>query len=110
MSGSPTPEPHLLLKLVTGRTFLIARMLLFAATLAFLALNRNVWAAAFLLGSLFVGTWWPFRGRHEDIESPAALFWLKLGDKLLVNLLFLALFLRLFWTEGRDAPVVLCTG
>ncbi|HEX2612956.1 MAG TPA: CDP-diacylglycerol--glycerol-3-phosphate 3-phosphatidyltransferase [Fibrobacteria bacterium] len=110
MSGSPAPEPHLLLRLVTGRAFLIARMLLFAATLAFLALNRNVWATAFLLASLFVGTWWPFRERHEDIENPAALFWLKLGDKLLVNLLFLALFLRLFWTDGRDAPVVLCTG
>jgi CDP-diacylglycerol--glycerol-3-phosphate 3-phosphatidyltransferase len=109
MTGS-TPEPHLLLKLVTGRTFLIARMLLFAATLAFLALNQNLWATVFLLASLFVGTWWPFRGYHEDIESPAALFWLKLGDKLLVNLLFLALFLRLFWTDGRDAPVVLCTG
>lgn len=110
MTGPTVPEPNRLLKIVTGRLFLITRMLLFAATLACLALNHNVWATTFLLGSLFVGTWWPFRGRHEDIESPAALFWLKLGDKLLVNLLFLALFLRLFWTDGRDAPMVLCTG
>lgn len=110
MTGPSASEPHLLLKLVTGRAFLITRMLLFAATLVFLALNRNVWATVFLLASLFVGTWWPFRGHHEDIEKPAALFWLKLGDKLLVNLLFLAIFLRLLWTPDREAPVILTTG
>jgi CDP-diacylglycerol--glycerol-3-phosphate 3-phosphatidyltransferase len=97
-------------RLIAGRAFLIARMLLFMATLACLYLNRNVWASAFLLGSLFVGMWGPFKVSHEEIEQPAALFWLKLGDKLLVNLLFLALFLRLFWTPDRDAPVVLWTG
>jgi CDP-diacylglycerol--glycerol-3-phosphate 3-phosphatidyltransferase len=85
-------------------------MLLFVATLACMALDYNVWATMFLLGSVFVGTWGPFRDRHEDIERPAALFWLKVGDKLLVNVLFLALFLRLFWTPGRDAPIVLSTG
>src|SRR5690606_21398830 len=68
------------------------------------------WATAFLLGSLFTGPWGPFKRRHEDMENPATLFWLKLGDKLLVNLLFLALFLRLLWTPGREAPVILCTG
>jgi CDP-diacylglycerol--glycerol-3-phosphate 3-phosphatidyltransferase len=103
-------EPSLLPRLIAGRAFLIARMLLFLATLIGLYLDRNVWATAFLLGSLFVGTWGPFRLRHEDIEKPAALFWLKLGDKLLVNLLFLALFLRLFWDPEREAPVVLWAG
>lgn len=110
MPPIPPSETDLLPRLLAGRAFLVARMLLFVATLAGLSLNRNVWATAFLLGSLFVGTWGPFRVRHEDIERPAALFWLKLGDKLLVNLLFLALFLRLFWTPDRDAPVILCTG
>ncbi len=107
---APVPEPRLLLNLVTGRAFLVTRILLFAATLGLLALNRNLLATAFLLASLFVGTWWPFGGRHEEIESPAALFWLKLGDKLLVNLLFLAMFLRLFWTPDRETPVILTTG
>lgn len=102
--------PKFAMQLIAGRTFLIARMLLFVATLVCLYLNRNLWGTAFLLGSLFVGVWGPFKVRHEDIESPAALFWLKLGDKLLVNLLFLALFLRLFWTPDRDAPVTLWTG
>ncbi len=97
-------------QLIAGRAFLITRMLLFLATLAGLALNHNFWATAFLLGSLFTGPWGPFKRRHEDLENPATLFWLKLGDKLLVNLLFLALFLRLLWTPGREAPVVLCTG
>lgn len=97
-------------QLIAGRAFLITRMFLFLATLAGLALNHNVWATAFLLGSLFTGPWGPFKRRHEDMENPATLFWLKLGDKLLVNLLFLALFLRLLWTPGREAPVILCTG
>lgn len=105
-----SPEPPLTPRLIAGRAFLLARMLLFLATLVGLYLNENVWATAFLLGSLFVGVWGPFKLRHEDIERPAALFWLKLGDKLLVNLLFLAIFLRLFWTPDRDAPIVLSTG
>lgn len=96
-------------QLIAGRALLITRMLLFVATLACLALNQNVWATVFLLGSLVTGPWGPFR-RHEAMENPATLFWLKLGDKLLVNLLFLALFLRLLWTPGREAPVILCTG
>jgi CDP-diacylglycerol--glycerol-3-phosphate 3-phosphatidyltransferase len=108
--GIPSPESKLSPQLIAGRAFLIARMLLFLATLAGLYLNKNVWATAFLLGSLFVGVWGPFKLQHEDIERPAALFWLKLGDKLLVNLLFFALFLRLFWMPGRDAPVILWTG
>jgi CDP-diacylglycerol--glycerol-3-phosphate 3-phosphatidyltransferase len=103
-------EPNLLLRLIAGRAFLITRMLLFLATLIGWYLDRNVWATAFLLGSLFVGTWGPFKLPHEDIERPAALFWLKLGDKLLVNLLFLALFLRLFWTPDREAPMILWAG
>ncbi len=98
------------MRLIAGRAFLIVRMLLFTATLACLYLNRNVWASAFLLGSLFVGVWGPLKVDHEDIEQPAALFWMKLGDKLLVNLLFLALFLRLFWAPGRDAPIILWAG
>jgi CDP-diacylglycerol--glycerol-3-phosphate 3-phosphatidyltransferase len=107
--GQP-PAPNLATRLIAGRAFLIARMLLFLATLIGLYLDRNVWATAFLLGSLFVGVWGPLKVEHEEIESPAALFWLKLGDKLLVNLLFLALFLRLFWDPNRDVPVILCTG
>lgn len=109
MHSAPPPD-DVKPQLIAGRAFIITRMLLFLATLAGLALNQNVWATVFLLGSLFVGIWGPFKRRHEEIESPAALFWLKLGDKLLVNLLFLALFLRLWWTPDRDAPVVLCTG
>lgn len=97
-------------QLIAGRAFLITRMCLFLANLAGLALNQNLWATAFLLGSLFMGPWGLFKRRHEDIENTATLFWLKLGDKLLVNLLFLALFLRLLWTPGREAPVILCTG
>jgi CDP-diacylglycerol--glycerol-3-phosphate 3-phosphatidyltransferase len=110
MPPLPSPEDKLTPRLIAGRAFLLARMLFFLATLTGWYLNQNVWATAFLLGSLFVGVWGPFKLRHEDIERPAALFWLKLGDKVLVNLLFLALFLRLFWTPGRDAPVILCTG
>lgn len=102
-------DPRLFLRLIAGRAFLFARMTLFLATLVGLYLNQNVWATVFLLASLFVGTVGPLKIR-EDLESPAALFWMKLGDKLLVNLLFLALFLRLFWTDGRDFPAILCTG
>jgi len=105
-----SPGPDVKPQLIAGRAFILARMFLFLATLTGLYLNHNMWATIFLLGSLFVGVWGPFKRRHEDIETPSALFWLKLGDKLLVNLLFLALFLRLYWMPGRDAPVVLLAG
>jgi CDP-diacylglycerol--glycerol-3-phosphate 3-phosphatidyltransferase len=110
MPATPLPGPNTTRQLIAERAFIITRMILFMATMMGLYLNHNFWATLFLLSSLFVGFWGPFKRRHEEIETPATLFWLKLGDKLLVNLLFLALFLRLFWMPGRDAPVVLLTG
>jgi len=108
----PTPvlESSLASRLIAGRTFVILRLLLFLATLASLFLDRNYWATAFLLGSLLMGMYGSFKIRHDDIERPFAMFWLKLGDKLLVNLLFLVLFLRLLWDPAEPFPTVLCTG
>lgn len=107
---APRPDSNLAARLIAGRAFVVFRLLLFAATLGCLFLNRNILATGFLLGSLFMGLWGSFRIRHDDIERPFALFWLKLGDKLLVNVLFLVLLLRLAWAPGRDLPVVLSTG
>jgi CDP-diacylglycerol--glycerol-3-phosphate 3-phosphatidyltransferase len=107
---TPVPETSLASRLIAGRTFVIVRLLMFLATLVSLFLDRNYWATAFLLGSLFMGVYGSFKIRHDDIERPFALFWLKLGDKLLVNMLFLVLFLRLLWDPTEAFPTVLCTG
>jgi CDP-diacylglycerol--glycerol-3-phosphate 3-phosphatidyltransferase len=110
MPPIPASESSLASRLIAGRAFVILRLLLFLATLASLFLDRNYWATVFLLGSLFMGVWASFKIRHDDIERPFALFWLKLGDKLLVNTLFLVLFLRLLWDPTEPFPTILCTG
>ncbi len=105
-----TPEPNLAARLIAGRAFVFLRLILFAATIAGLLLNRNYLATSFLLASLLTGLIASLSVRHDDIERPFALFWLKLGDKLLVNLLFLVLLLRMIWVLDREFPVVLGTG
>ncbi len=93
-----------------GRVFVATRLALFLGALGWLFLNRNFPATIFLLGSLLMGTWASFKIRHDDIERPFALFWFELGDKLLVNSIFLVLFLRLLWTKLEPFPTVLCAG
>src|ERR1043165_3529625 len=105
-----TPEKSLAARLIAGRAFLIIRLVLFLATLVSLFMDHNYTATVFLLGSLFMGMYGSFQIRHDDIEKPFALFWLKLGDKLLVNALFVALALRLSWAPHRELPVILYAG
>jgi CDP-diacylglycerol--glycerol-3-phosphate 3-phosphatidyltransferase len=110
MPSPQSPEKSLAARLIAGRAFLITRLILFLATLVSLFLDHNYTATVFLLGSLFMGMWGSFKIRHDDIEKPFALFWLKLGDKLLVNALFIALALRLSWAPNRELPVILYAG
>ena len=93
-----------------GRVFVGIRLTLFLGAFAGLFLGRNQTATALLLASLFMGAWAALQIRHDDIERPFALFWFKLGDKLLVNLIFLVLFLRLLWKPLEAFPTLLCVG
>lgn len=103
---SPTLEP----KRIAGRIGVIFKMGTFAATLVCLFLDRNLWATGLLLLSLFMGFYASFKLSHEDIERPLTLFWLELGEKLLGNLIFLVLFLRLLWDPNEPFPTMLCAG
>ncbi len=57
-----------------------------------------------------MGFYASFKLSHEDIERPLTLFWLELGEKLLGNLIFLVLFLRLAWDPNEPFPTMLCAG
>jgi CDP-diacylglycerol--glycerol-3-phosphate 3-phosphatidyltransferase len=93
-----------------GRLWVAAKIGTFAATLVCLFLHRPLPATLFLSASLAMGFWASFRLQHEDIERPLALFWLELGEKLLGNLIFLALFLNLLWAPDEPFPTMLCAG
>ncbi len=105
----PAPYDPLEPQRIVGRVFVITRLALFLGALVWLFLDHKLWATLFLLASLFMGAWASFKIRHDDIERPFALFWLNLGDKSLVNLIFLVLFLRLWWAPDAF-PTLLCTG
>ncbi len=93
-----------------GRIWVLTKMGAFVATLACLFLNRNLSATLFLSLSLCMGFYASFKLSHEDIERPLTLFWLELGEKLLGNLIFLVLFLRLAWDPNELFPTMLCAG
>jgi CDP-diacylglycerol--glycerol-3-phosphate 3-phosphatidyltransferase len=93
-----------------GRVWVITKMGTFVATLICLFLDRAMWATLFLSASLIMGFWASFKLQHEDIERPIALFWFELGEKLLGNLIFLVLFLRLLWDPNEEFPTMLCAG
>jgi CDP-diacylglycerol--glycerol-3-phosphate 3-phosphatidyltransferase len=93
-----------------GRIWVIIKLGTFVAALICLFLDRNLWATVFLTASLIMGFYASFKLSHEDIERPLALFWLELGEKLLGNLIFLVLFLRLLWDRAEPFPSMLCAG
>lgn len=95
---------------IVGRVFVITRLALFLGTLIWLFLDHKLLATVFLLASLIMGAWATFKIRLDDIERPFAMFWLKLGDKLLLNVIFLVLFLRLWMEPLESFPTLLCTG
>ncbi len=97
-------------KRIEGRVWVLIKMGTFVATLICLFLERPLWATLFLSASLLMGFWASFKLEHEDIERPIALFWLELGEKLLGNLIFLVLFLRLLWDPNEEFPTMLCGG
>ncbi|MDB5102755.1 MAG: CDP-alcohol phosphatidyltransferase [Fibrobacteres bacterium] len=97
-------------KRIAGRVWVLTKLGTFIAALACLFLERPLWATVFLSASLLMGFWASFKLQHEDIERPIALFWLELGEKLLGNLIFLVLFLRLLWDPNEDFPTMLCAG
>ena len=107
-SGSPAAslEP----KRIAGRVWVLTKLGTFIAALVCLFLERPLWATVFLSASVLMGFWASFKLQHEDIERPIALFWLELGEKLLGNLIFLVLFLRLLWDPNEEFPTMLCGG
>ncbi len=95
---------------IAGRIGVGIRIVTFVGTLVALLLDHNL-SATILLGISFVmGLYTSFQLRHQDIERPLARFWLGLGEKTLVNLIFLTLFLRLLWTPSEPFPTMLATG
>ncbi len=106
LDASETLEPQR----KAGRIWVLTKMGAFVATLACLFLNRNLSATLFLSLSLCMGFYASFKLSHEDIERPLTLFWLELGEKLLGNLIFLVLFLRLAWDPNEPFPTMLCAG
>jgi CDP-diacylglycerol--glycerol-3-phosphate 3-phosphatidyltransferase len=97
-------------KRMAGRVWVLTKMGTFAGALICLFLERPLWATVFLSASLLMGFWASFKLQHEDIERPLALFWLELGEKLLGNVIFLVLFLRLLWDPNEPFPTMLCAG
>lgn len=95
---------------IAGRVWVLTKIATFLAALVCLFLDRNLWATVFLSASVLMGFWASFKLSHEDIERPLALFWLELGEKLLGNLIFLVLFLRLLWNPYEPFPTMLCAG
>lgn len=95
---------------VAGRIWVSLKIITFAGALVSLFLDHNLTATLFLLGSLFLGAWASFKIRHDDIERPWALFWLEFSEKLIGNLIFLVLFLRLLWQPSQPFPTVLLAG
>ena len=105
-AASESLEP----KRIEGRVWVLIKMGTFVATLVALFLDRPLIATIFLSASLIMGFWASFKLEHEDIERPTTLFWLELGEKLLGNLIFLVLFLRLLWDPNEPFPTMLCAG
>ncbi len=95
---------------IAGRFWVITKMATFVATLVCLFLDHNLWATIFLSASSFMGFYASFKIRHDDIERPLTLFWLELGEKLLANIIFLVLFLRLVWDPHESFPLMLLVG
>ena len=110
MTSAPLQNDPLEPRRIVGRVFVITRFALFLGAITWLFLDYKLSAIVFLLTSLFMGAWASFKIGHDDIERPFALFWLKLGDKLLVNVIFLVLFLRVLWEPLAPFPTLLCTG
>ena len=106
----PPAQANLEPQRMAGRAWMLAKLGTFAATLVCLFLDRPLPATLFLLVSLGLGFWASFKLRMEDIERPLALFWLELGEKLLGNLIFLALFLNFLWDPNEPFPTMLCAG
>src|SRR6266850_1264233 len=109
-TAAPAPTESLEPKRIAGRVWVLTKLGTFVATLVCLFLDRPLWATIFLSASLIMGFWASFKLEHEDIERPIALFWLELGEKLLGNLIFLVLFLRLLWDPNESFPTMLCAG
>lgn len=108
--AQPDPQAGLEPLRKAGRVWMIAKLGTFAATLVCLFLDRPLPATLFLCISLALGFWASFKLQLEDIERPLALFWLELGEKLLGNLIFLAIFLNLLWDPNEPFPAMLCGG
>lgn len=113
-AGTATADPaapeSLEPKRIAGRVWVLTKLATFILTLLCLFLERPLWATFFLSASLIMGFWASFKLQHEDIERPLTLFWLELGEKLLGNLIFLVLFLRLLWDPNEPFPTMLCAG
>jgi len=109
-TGTDAEQARLEPKRMAGRAWFLTKMGTFAATLVCLFLHRPLPAALFLSASLAMGFWASFKLQLEDIERPLALFWLELGEKLLGNLIFLAIFLNLLWDPNEPFPTMLCAG
>ncbi|MDQ3003331.1 MAG: CDP-diacylglycerol--glycerol-3-phosphate 3-phosphatidyltransferase [Fibrobacterota bacterium] len=113
-AGTATADPaapeSLEPKRIAGRMWVLTKLGTFILTLLCLFLERPLSATVFLSASLIMGFWASFKLEHEDIERPLALFWLELGEKLLGNLIFLVLFLRLLWDQNEPFPTMLCAG
>lgn len=108
--GAPHPDRPLEPRRIAGRVWVSIRMGAFFGTLVALFLDYTVIATVLLLAGLLMGFYTAFRLRHDDIERPYTYFWLTLGEKLLTNLIFLTLFLRLLWDPNVSFPAMLCVG
>jgi CDP-diacylglycerol--glycerol-3-phosphate 3-phosphatidyltransferase len=110
MNPEPTSNPQPSVSRIQSRIFILVRIGLFSSALTSLFLNQNLAATAFLTGSFLMGAYAAFMMGKEEEEKPLARFWLQLGEKVLVNLIFLTLFLRLLWRPEEPFPTMLCTG
>src|SRR3954462_5785191 len=108
--GTDPEQARLEPKRKAGRAWVVTKMGTFAATLVCLFLHKPLAGALFLAASLAMGFWASFKLQLEDIERPLTLFWLELGEKLLGNLIFLAIFLNLLWDPNEPFPTMLCAG
>ncbi len=94
----------------SGRISATLKFLGFIAAIICLLLEKNITATLFLCASLVIGFITSFKLRQEDIEMPVQRFWFGLTDKTLINVIFLILFLRLYYSPGGEFPTILCFG
>lgn len=93
-----------------GRIWVGVKFLVFLAIILCLLLDKNRTAFVLLCCTLLVNLYTSFKIKHREIEKPLQQYWFSITGKLLVNIIFFILFLRVFLDPKTEFPTLLCIG